>query len=1113
MMGVRSWVLVFFLFVSSVVFAMNSQLELVLADGDNVLDGEQSLTVSLHSPSNVLLWSETHSKVMFFQGVCSIELGTIVPIRPFDFYEFGAQLSITVQEETIQLPMHTVPFSMFSYAADLVNYIHMDGVFHSDVENKRVGIKLNVPTPSATLEVNGALRIGDTDQAGDPGMMRWRNGRLEGFHANSWQMLDVSAEDALDSKWKDVSLPVKGVYVTKNVLIGTKTSMGKLTVGGKAKITGSLVVHKGVVDIPSFSSEKYAVSSAGEVKIQRLILGDNYFNKIDGLVVSGSIIGKGSGLYDIVSDNISALSVGNNDEIADHVFTNAMFQDDSVSGNKIQDTSIASHHLMSGFRVPSQHLLGVVLSSANIQSNTIAGKNIADNFDMFLYSFSKGSVGSVNFDSDSVVSKNIADRSIDENHFQTPVFSSSGYSTLTTGLVESRHISNYQISLDHFQFDTMFDYTTVSFLNKVPLPKGGTGSGAFSTGNILVVDSSVSKIITSNGYVTSAGGLSLSPNVDALFSINMGASTALPILIESNGTSEMVYKSGASRWKMSLSDSNGFSLLEMVEGEYKPRLIKKDGKYGFNHAIGTELLRVGGGLKIGNKAEHTEGTLYYVSGSNATCGSASNTFCFVPPDKQDREVSAYFPEKSMFIPSYLYSYYIDDASLRSRVLLGDFVRLEGDDHLIQGGRHLGVSGRDNVVTMGHYSDYYGENSVMEFGVSSNIFVQDTYISHVKDTHVMGDQHSVVFDQKSRISGKYHTLSQSEDVDVHGVNHMLSQVRYSDIDGSRHHVSFATGSKVFGKDVSLLFSYDTRVLGDLSLVSYPRYSHIQGDSHMLEHVSNTTVSGTNHSVFQSLNASISGSNHLIVHGRGHYSGSNHRHIGGGAPDILGQGNTVLGVQNVSMDSGRQISIGTSVLSSQNAYHDAIVIHAPGGVDIVSNDIVLAHLPKNGGSWTHVSDQALKHKVFSIDPALILEKVSKLSIYEWHYNGQQYISHLGPMAQDFYQEFSLGGNERLIQSLDMDGVIFSSIQALGHRIYDMQSEYEMSVDKKSSVLGLMDALATLGSNLTSSGQDISIMDQQLSRRFLSMHEGELGQNKRIRDLSKRIEWIQQHVEIEQ
>ena len=47
------------------------------------------------------------------------------------------------------------------------------------------------------------------------------------------------------------------------------------------------------------------------------------------------------------------------------------------------------------------------------------------------------------------------------------------------------------------------------------------------------------------------------------------------------------------------------------------------------------------------------------------------------------------------------------------------------------------------------------------------------------------------------------------------------------------------------------------------------------------------------------------------------------------------------------------------------------------------------------------------------------VDKVPISRWSYEGDT-VRHMGPMAQDFFDAFGLGGDRRLISSIDADGV---------------------------------------------------------------------------------------------
>lgn len=91
---------------------------------------------------------------------------------------------------------------------------------------------------------------------------------------------------------------------------------------------------------------------------------------------------------------------------------------------------------------------------------------------------------------------------------------------------------------------------------------------------------------------------------------------------------------------------------------------------------------------------------------------------------------------------------------------------------------------------------------------------------------------------------------------------------------------------------------------------------------------------------------------------------------------------------------------------------------------------AYLTK-GGTWTNTSDVNRKEDITKLDKNEILERVSNLDITRWKYKGTDEY-HIGPMAQDFYNQFSLGVNNTSISTIDPAGVALVSIQALNEKV---------------------------------------------------------------------------------
>src|SRR5437764_12548853 len=60
--------------------------------------------------------------------------------------------------------------------------------------------------------------------------------------------------------------------------------------------------------------------------------------------------------------------------------------------------------------------------------------------------------------------------------------------------------------------------------------------------------------------------------------------------------------------------------------------------------------------------------------------------------------------------------------------------------------------------------------------------------------------------------------------------------------------------------------------------------------------------------------------------------------------------------------------------------------------------------------------------------VLEKLAALRISAWNYKfDDASIHHLGPMAQDFFATFGLGGDDKTINIVDANGVVMIAIQA--------------------------------------------------------------------------------------
>ncbi len=75
---------------------------------------------------------------------------------------------------------------------------------------------------------------------------------------------------------------------------------------------------------------------------------------------------------------------------------------------------------------------------------------------------------------------------------------------------------------------------------------------------------------------------------------------------------------------------------------------------------------------------------------------------------------------------------------------------------------------------------------------------------------------------------------------------------------------------------------------------------------------------------------------------------------------------------------------------------------------------------------------------LDKVGVLERVVHLPVTEWSYKGHNGERHIGPVAEDFYQTFGLGSDDKYIGGSDASGVALAAIQGLYELVQELQAE---------------------------------------------------------------------------
>ncbi|MBE0644011.1 MAG: tail fiber domain-containing protein, partial [Bacteroidetes bacterium] len=130
-----------------------------------------------------------------------------------------------------------------------------------------------------------------------------------------------------------------------------------------------------------------------------------------------------------------------------------------------------------------------------------------------------------------------------------------------------------------------------------------------------------------------------------------------------------------------------------------------------------------------------------------------------------------------------------------------------------------------------------------------------------------------------------------------------------------------------------------------------------------------------------------------------------------------------------------SLWTSALPNQMKMRFA------GGYQLYTNSTATTGVYMNGNTsgWINFSDRNRKENFTPVAGEWLLAKIRNLPVTEWNYkNSDPDVRYIGPMAQDFWQAFHLGGTDSLgINSIAIDGVNLAAIKALEERTAELQA----------------------------------------------------------------------------
>jgi len=219
----------------------------------------------------------------------------------------------------------------------------------------------------------------------------------------------------------------------------------------------------------------------------------------------------------------------------------------------------------------------------------------------------------------------------------------------------------------------------------------------------------------------------------------------------------------------------------------------------------------------------------------------------------------------------------------------------------------------------------------------------------------------------------------------------------------------------------------------------RYSFATGIDNIASAEGSVAMGGNNvasgqYSVAIGSFASATNYNAVAIGQHAEATGHSSYALGQGA-QATGQGALALGYWvNSTHTASLVIGLAQTLDGLSSTANSQFSVHAPGGYRFFSNLAMTSGVTLNagGGAWSTVSDRNTKQSFRDIDGEAVLSRIRAMSIPEWSYIAQgDSIRHVGPMAQDFFAAFGLGGDSLSITTSDISGINLLAIQSLLRR----------------------------------------------------------------------------------
>jgi hypothetical protein len=967
------------------------------------VSGHHSVTVRLYS-SDALIYKEVVNDVYFDKGVGKIVIGGKgSDLINNHFYDPNMRVSISVMQHHLAFPVNSVPYTIRAKESNKARRIDNESLVKFLESEQRVGV--NLLSPEVTFDVAGVIVLNNkltTDELSN-GVMHYSGNDNEflAYRNGGWASMSWIPDPEDQSKWvKSPSLNT--IQSEKSVGIGQAPNSYALSVSDNVLISGD-ASFGGDLDVSGpamLNSFNYGFDSTGRLSVSSIqfLTPNNEWTSDGNLTFSGILHGDGVGLFKVHHFDDGAFS-------SDHL------DNDLIDEGNFLDQSIAPIHITDGI-IATKNVAKGQVSTPYIADSAIESKHIV-NGSIQTHHMKKNEISSQDIQLNSFKNEKYADDSIRSHHIVDGVITGQKIMPnniasmhLTSESITSAKIKNGTLGSSHVPLNSL---PIAELFGVFPISAGGTGKTSFDNFGIVHANalgqyhSNPGALAIQNGQM----GIGAMPDTGAQILVQRDTNATVGLVADAALNSTLMFRHSTSSWDVRV---NSVGTLSFVAGDDPVMSIGVNGNIGVGTESITEALTLTGPLVLGESRGSVPGSIKYDSGQfwvhdslwkPITSGQVSKRQLNASDRRYAQQSSIIFSEDAELVGQQLMVYSAESSNVFGQALA------------IQGVRGSTVA---------------GANSAANHVVDSRVFLDGAKASQVRSSEGRLTNASMGFIQDSLVHADGASLFGAFNSTM---NMVQSEGGFTDdttLIARQSKAQFLTQTMADLTQSSVVFLSESAVSSYGSTAQFLQDVHGQLSGSDVRYGHHLDVNITGSKVQHASNAVIAGEGVLVLGGDGHdVSGNAHVSLMGDRHTIHADRGVAIG-SNIDVNHDDVVMINASDRPLSSDRPGQLKIQADGGVRIQFSDEMGISMADSMGSWAHLSDASMKMSTLVVDPMKILHKVRDLPIQYWEYKVQKNIQHIGPTAQDFYGAFNYGNSDKVIHSIDSDGVLLASIQGL-------------------------------------------------------------------------------------